>query len=143
MTDTRIERFGPVAGEAHGIRVMLTGLPFRSTDKGPRWAYGEFGPEFLEGLHEALTAPRRRGLFRSMLECPWCEHSLAGLPSETVSAAVDVDLRRIPPIQVDVEMPGYVCPGCARRPVRIDDRDVQSDLSDALIDAFEHAGLRP
>lgn len=143
MGDVRIEQLGPVAGEAHGIRVMLTGMSFRPTDKGPRWPYGEFGPEFLQQLHAGLTAPRRRGLFRPTPLCPWCDHSLEGISPETVAVAVDVDLRKIPPIQVDVEMPGYVCPSCQKEPVRIDDRSVQSDLSDALISAFVQAGLRP
>ena len=143
MSKDPVERFGPVAGEAHGIRLMLTGLSFRQTEKGPRYAYGDFGSDFISKLHEGLTAPRRRGLLRSTLLCPWCDHALDGIAPETVAAAVEVDLRKIPPIEVEVEMPGYTCPGCGRQPVRIDDRDVQSDLSDALIDAFGQVGLRP
>jgi hypothetical protein len=143
MSKDRPERFGPVAGEAHGIRLMLTGLSFRQTEKGPRYAYGDFGSDFMSKVHDALTSPRRRGLLRSTLLCPWCEHSLDGIPSDTVTAAVDIDVGRVPPIQVDVEMPGYTCPACSRHSVRIDDRGVQSDLSDALIDAFGQVGLRP
>jgi hypothetical protein len=40
-------------------------------------------------------------------------------------------------------MPGITCTSCHRSVVRIDDRNVQSDLSDALIVAFDMAGIRP
>jgi len=56
---------------------------------------------------------------------------------------VNVALRQAPAIRVDVEMPGMTCPGCHRSLVRIDDRAVDSDLSDALIAAFDEAGIKP
>jgi hypothetical protein len=40
-------------------------------------------------------------------------------------------------------MPGQGCPGCSRPVVRIDDRDLGSNVSDALIDAFNVVGLKP
>jgi hypothetical protein len=72
-----------------------------------------------------------------------CATSLDGIPGTQVGMAVDVALSRIPPISVEVEMPGIRCPGCARSLVSIDDRAIASDLSDALIAAFKTAGIAP
>jgi hypothetical protein len=57
--------------------------------------------------------------------------------------ATDVVLKKVPPIHLDIEMPGLTCSRCGRPMVMIDDRDVVSDLSDALIAAFNSAGIAP
>ena len=60
-----------------------------------------------------------------------------------VTVTTEVVLKRIPPIAIDIDMPGIVCPGCGRSLSMIRDRDVASDVSDALIDAFNVAGVKP
>ena len=122
---------------------MLTDLSFRHTSAGRRYAYPDFGSDLIQALHEGLVGPRRRGLLRSTLVCPSCERSLEGIAVEPVIASTDVDLSRIPTIHIELEMPGMVCPGCDRHLVMIGDRGVESDLSDALIDAFQQAGIAP
>ena len=143
MPDVPIERFGPIDGRSTTVNVTLTGLSFRQTSAGRRYAYPDFGSDFIDALHKRLVGPRRRGLIRSRLLCPSCGRSLDGVPTGQVTVATDVDLARIPVIHLDLEMPGMICPGCDRRLVRIDDRNVQSDLSDAVIDAFDRAGMAP
>ena len=143
MPDVAFERFGPIVGQSQQVKVTLTGLSFRQTSKGLRYAYPDFGSDFIQALHKQLVGPRRRGLIRSTLLCPSCERSLDGLAVGRVAVETDVDLSRIPAIHLDLEMPGMVCPGCDRRLVMIDDRNVQSDLSDALIDAFNQSGMSP
>jgi Zn-finger nucleic acid-binding protein len=125
------------------VKVTLTGLSFRQTSAGRRYAYPDFGSDFIQALHARLVRPRRRGLFRSTVLCPSCERSLGSVAVGLVTVTADVDLRRIPAIHIELEMPGMVCPGCDRRLVMMDDRNVESDLSDALIDAFHHLGLAP
>ena len=143
MDDESLPRFDPVTGRAHGITVTLTNLSYRQANTEKKYAYGEFGSEFLQALHEALPAPRRRGLIRSTLVCPVCETPLGRIADRPVAVSAEVALRKIPPIRVDLEMPGIKCPGCDRSIVDIDDRDLQSDLSDALIDAFAAVSLKP
>ena len=143
MPDVPIERFGPVSGRSQQVRVTLTGLSFRQTSAGRRYAYPDFGSDFIQALHKQLVGPRRRGLIRSTLLCPSCGRSLDGVAIGQVTVGTDVDLPRIPAIHLDLAMPGMVCPGCDRRLVMIDDRNVQSDLSDALIDAFNQSGMAP
>jgi hypothetical protein len=118
-------------------------LSFRQTSTGRLYPYADFGSDFIEPLHKALVAPRRRGLFRSTLVCPSCGSSLEGIPVEPVPVTTEIALTRIPPVRVDLEMPWIKCPACDRSLVRIDDRGVDSDLSDALIDAFTAASLAP
>ena len=137
-----IEQFGPLTGRKDDVRVTLTGLSYRQTSKGPRYPYGEFGSEFIEALHKALPTPGRRGLLRKQV-CPSCEASLDGIAIGPVTATTEVVLKRVPPIDVEVVMPGITCPGCARSLVMINDRDIASDVSDALIDAFNTVGFKP
>jgi hypothetical protein len=143
MTDVPVERLEPISGRAHGVSVRLTDLTVRQTTSGRRYPYSDFGTDFIEALNRALVTPRRRGLIRSKLVCPSCEASLEGVPVATVPVTTEIALARIPPILVDLEMPGLECPGCHRALVNIDDRAVESDLSDALIDAFKSVGLVP
>lgn len=137
MTDVPVGRLGPVSGRARDVSLTLTDLSFRETSTGRRYPYPDFGSDFIEALHRALVAPRRRGLFRLTLVCPSCESSLEGIVVEPVV----VSAERIPPVRVDLEMPGIKCPGCDRSLVMLHDRAVDSDLSDALIDAFTSAAL--
>jgi hypothetical protein len=143
MSEEPIGRLGPIVGRAGNVRVTLTDLSYRETSKGRRFPYGEFGPDVMAALHKALAGPRRKGLVRSTLACPACESSLAGIAVGPVVVTTEVALTRIPPVRVDLEMPGMTCPGCHRSLVMIGDRAVASDLSDALIDAFKSAGVAP
>jgi len=143
MPDIPIEQFGPINGQAQQVRVTLTGLSFRQTSAGRRYAYPDFGSDFIDALYKQLEGPNRRGWIRSTFLCPSCGRSLDGVPTGQVAVATDLVLSRIPAFHLDLEMPGMICPGCDRRLVMIDDRDLQSDLSDALIDAFNQAGLAP
>ena len=143
MSEEPIGRLGPIVGRAGKVSVTLTDLSYRETSKGRRFPYGEFGPDFIAALHGALTGPRRKGLVRSTLVCPGCESSLEGIAVGPVAVTTEVALTRIPPVRVDLEMPGMTCPDCRRSLVMIGDRAVASDLSDALIDAFKSAGMAP
>jgi hypothetical protein len=140
---SRFPRFEPVTGQAHDITVTLTNLSYRDTGSEKKYAYGEFGPDFIVALYDALPAPRRRGLLRSTLICPVCDAALDANAIQPVKVVAEVALRKVPPIGVDLEMPGLKCPSCDRSLVKSYDRDLQSDLSDALIDAFATVGLKP
>ena len=143
MTDVPVGRLGPVTGRSRDVTVRLTDVSFRETSAGRRYPYPDFGSDFIEALHKALVAPRRRGLVRSTLVCPLCESSLEGIVLAPVPVTTEIALTRIAPIRIDLEMPGIRCPGCDRSLVMIDDRAIASDLSDALIDAFTAAALVP
>lgn len=143
MSDDGIGRLDPISGRSQDVSVTLTGLSFRQTSRGRRYAYPDFGSDFIDALHKALVGPRRRGLFRATPVCAWCEASLDGVARQRVKVATDVALAKIPPIHLDIEMPGLTCSRCGRPMVMIDDRDVASDLSDALIAAFNSAGIAP
>lgn len=143
MPEAAIERFGPISGQSQQVKLTLTGLSFRQTSAGRRYAYPDFGSDFIQALYKQLVGPGRRGLIRSTFHCPSCGRSLDGVTIGQVTVATDVNLPSIPPIHLDLDMPGMVCPDCGRRLVMIDDRNVQSDLSDALIDAFNQSGLGP
>ena len=40
-------------------------------------------------------------------------------------------------------MPGRTCPACGHAVVLIGDRDIASDVSDALIEAFQSEAIKP
>ena len=143
MTEANLGRLGAVSGRSRDVNVTLTGLSFRETSAGRRYPYGEFGPDLMDALHKALAAPRHGRLFRSEIVCPSCETSLDGIPGAQVAVSNQLAFSKIPPVRVDIEMPGLTCPGCVSRLVRIDDRAIESDLSDAVIAAFTSAGMSP
>lgn len=142
MPDEPRGQFGTVHGHAGDVTVSLDGLSYRQTTKGKRYPYPDFGAEFIDALHKQPIGPGRRGLLRK-LSCPTCGASVEGVPSAAVEVAVELTFKRISPIRVQLEIPGIVCAACGRGMVRIDDRDVASDLSDALIDAFNSVDMRP
>jgi hypothetical protein len=142
MADALVQ-LGAIRGQAGRVHVVLTGLVVRDTGKGLRSPYPEFGSELLAGLHEKLVAPAHRGFFRSRTTCPVCSTALDGLPAQSVGIATEVTLQSIPPVQVDLAIPGVFCPTCRMQLVLLDDRKVASDLSDALIAALKSAAIKP
>jgi hypothetical protein len=143
VRDPELGRLDPISGSKNDVSVTLTGMTHRTAKGERRYPYPDFGSDFIEALHKQLVGPRRRGLLRSTLVCPSCGSALDAQRDERTAVAVDVALPRIPAIGVALEMPGITCTSCHRSVVRIDDRGVQSDLSDALIVAFDMAGIRP
>jgi ribosomal protein S27AE len=143
MPDDPLERLGPIEGRASQVSLTLTGLSVRKASSAWRYAYPDFGSDFIHALLGELAGPRRGGLLRSKLVCPTCGSSLDGVAIDRVTVAADVGLSRIPPIHLDLDMPGMECPKCGRRLVAIHDNNVESDLSDALIAAFNRAGVAP
>ena len=145
MTDSGLGTVGPVTGSSRdgSVTVTLTGLSYRETSRGRRYPYGEFGQNVIEALHAALPAYRRTGLLRQGRACASCARTLDGVPVGPVVVAVDLLMKRIPPMHADVEMPGVTCPACGRAATVISDRGVQSDLSDALIAIFNEAQISP
>lgn len=133
----------PYGGRSADVTVELTNLTYRDTPEGRRFPYGEFGPDFIARLHSELPTLRFKGLIRRRPICAACETDLTDVPELPTSTSVEVALGRIPPIQVAVEMPGITCPSCGRRMVGVNDHDVASELSNALIAAFDAVGLRP
>ena len=130
-------------GPAADVTVEISGLSVRETVKGLRYPYGNFGAEFLDALHKGLIAPARKGLIRSTRVCRVCGADVSAVAEGPTAASVDVTLGRVPPIHLEIVMPGLTCPNCQRKMVRIDDADVASDLSFALMAAFESVGLKP
>ena len=135
-------RLDEIRGRAGDVTVILHGLTVRDTPEGRRFPYGDFTAQFLQALHERLTKPRGGGVFRPGISCRSCRTKLDERWTRPVGVATEVALGRIPPIQVDLAMPGIVCPSCGTQMVRMHDRNVESDLSDALIAAFDSVALR-
>jgi hypothetical protein len=142
MADALVQ-LGAIRGQAGRVHVVLTGVTFREQGKSRRYPYPEFGAELIEALHGKFVAPRHRGFFRSATACPACSTRLDGLPAQALGIATEVALRSIPPIQVDLAIPGVFCPTCRMQLVLLDDRKVASDLSDALIAALKSAAIKP
>lgn len=143
MADPELERLDPIEGRAGGVTVRLTGMTCRRTAAGRRYPYSDFGLDLIDALHDGLAQPTRGGLFRARLACPSCDTALDEPATRQVDVATDVALATIPPIRVELTMPGLVCPRCRRSVSRIDSRVVASDVSDALIAAFDSAAIHP
>jgi DNA-directed RNA polymerase subunit RPC12/RpoP len=144
MADAGTTRLASIRGRAGAVTVVLTGLTVLDGPDGPRrLPYPAFPTEFLEALRGRLVSPRRRGLLRSGIACPSCGAALHDGASQPVGVATEVWLRDLEPVQVDLAVPGIVCPRCRMQVVRVDDPQLASDLGDAVNAAFRKAEVDP
>lgn len=112
------ETLTEVRGSFHQLAVTVHNVPclFDAMSGRRKYAYSEFGNDFLKGLHEQL------GNFDLL-----CAKLRAG-----ISAHAYVKVSFYPLIQVDL----VGTPDGSRR-------QFDSDLADTLIEAFKSVGLRP
>jgi ribosomal protein S27AE len=143
MQGEQLGQVPPITGAKHESSVTLTGMSFRMKKGERHFPYSEFGSEFIGALHKQLPKPTHRGLNRWTPVCPACGTSLAAAGVQQTRASVNIALRTIPAIRVDVDMPGRTCPACGHAVVLIGDRDIASDVSDALIEAFQSEAIKP
>ena len=141
----------PVAGEAEGVRVTLTGLPALACpepghDRRPPFdGIDEAIVEYLFDYEETVPVAYEEGLFRRRLSCTRCRHALDGSRNEPgrVEATVELpdlretrDLPDLPPITVAFEAPVLTCPACSTTQL-VDDK-----VGPAMLDAFIQLGWR-
>jgi hypothetical protein len=103
-----------------------------------RFATADFGADLIDALYRALPPEPKRFLF-GRAKCQRCGVALE-TKILTHSFVLRLTLRDLDELGLTVEMPAVICAACGFVHVT-GDRNVESDLSDAMIAAFESGGL--
>ena len=123
------------AGEA-GARFER--LPYRLKDGRRLFAHNDFMYELIGALYRVMPPEPKRFLFGAG-KCRRCGSQLPEQPRPH-SFDLTLDMRGLEAVRLTVELPSVQCPACGTEH-RTGDRNVESDLSDAMIAAFESAEL--
>lgn len=127
-----------LTGRAGDAGARFERLPYKLKDGKPRFAKGDFGNELIGALYRVMPPEPRRFLIGAG-KCQKCGSQLPEAPRPH-SFELQIDIRDLEPIQMTIELPSVRCGTCATEH-RTGGRDLESDLSDAMIAAFESANL--
>jgi hypothetical protein len=130
-----IEETVTASGDFHGLHVVIRGMPCLRDPATSRrgYAYPDFGAEFRDGFDDAIGHESYGGLSRG-----GASEAMAALEAGGVLRG-SVVLRGRDPIEVEVS--GW--PVNARTVSSNRRRQFDSDLSDAIIAAFDSVQLKP
>ena len=127
-----------LVGHAGGATARFASLPYRMKDGRRRFATGDFGADLIDALYRALPPEPKRFLF-GRAKCQRCGVALES-PTVTHSFALRLKLPDLDEFGLTLEMPAVACRACGFVH-RTGDRNVESDVSDAMIAAFGSGGL--
>ena len=125
-------------GRAGNAGARFERLPYKLKDGKQRFAHDDFGNELIGALYRVLPPEPKRFLFGAG-KCRRCGNQLPDQP-RPLSFDLRIDIKGLEPINMTVDLPSDRCASCGTEH-RTGGRDVESDLSDAMIAAFESAGL--
>jgi DNA-directed RNA polymerase subunit RPC12/RpoP len=139
---------GPIEGEEHGVHMKIEGMPAMLCPNGHKCFVAPTFPAKL--LDELLAAPKlvpldaagQRGFLRRRYCCTVCGEALESHGSGRVEATRSVDFEGLDRFGVEIDLPSYRCPSCAREYVEPHDAMV-NDLMKASARAFRSAQLGP
>lgn len=133
-----------ISGASGMVSVHVPRMPVQPGDRDAfRFAYPEFGPDFFPELWRQVPLADRAGpAWRRHDACSACGNHLVG-EAHRQRLSIAVDLKRVPPFQVELGLPMRTCAGCGIAQVIEQGRRVESDLSDALIQGFQAARVSP
>jgi hypothetical protein len=139
---------GPIEGEEHGVHMKIDGMPAMQCPKGhKRFVAPTFPMSLLDDLLAdprlvPLDAAEQRGFLRRRYCCTVCGEALESQGSGRVEASHSVELAGLERFGVEIDLPSYRCPSCAREYVEPRDTMV-NDLMKASAHAFRSAQLAP
>jgi hypothetical protein len=127
-----------LVGRAGDVTARFQRLPYKLKKGKLRFAHDDFGNELITALYKVMPPEPKRFLFGAG-KCQRCGQPLPEEP-RSHTYGLRIDIRGLEPINLTVELPSVEC-GMCRTPHRTGGRDVESDLSEAMIAAFESAEL--
>jgi hypothetical protein len=129
---------GELTGRAGEAGARFERLPYKLKDGRRRFAHNDFGNELIGALYRVMPPEPKRFLFGAG-KCQRCGSPLPTQPRPH-SFALALDIQGLERILLTAELPSVRCAACGTEH-RTGGRDVESDLSEAMIAAFESAGL--
>ncbi|HEY6511390.1 MAG TPA: hypothetical protein VI032_05395 [Burkholderiaceae bacterium] len=147
-SDMTMTPLGPIEGEEHGVHLKIEGMPAMQCPNGHKYfVAATFPSQLLDQLLAApqlvpLDAAKERGFLRRRYCCTVCGDALAPHGSNRVEATRSVELAGLARFGVEIDLPSYRCPSCAREYVEPLDTMV-NDLMRASARAFRSADIAP
>lgn len=143
MTQESVERRLNLSGRSGPVELVILDFPVRHADAPDRfrYAYPDLGAEFMPLLLEQVPRSRHSGP-------PWRRSSLCGTCGEGAGEPsgqqlqLSVDVERVPPIHVDLAMPGYACGRCGHVSFDVD-RSLESHIAEATVAALTAGRIDP
>ncbi|MDH5356820.1 MAG: hypothetical protein OEY09_20435 [Gammaproteobacteria bacterium] len=145
--DTELMTSDSVSGEAEPLRITLKNLPLLACQQGHhQFVRPGFGAELLMHLvHEdepELPAGEEKGFFRKKYLCENCSQSLEPKPDHRHTFSIEVQLKDIEPIDLELSMPVYKCSSCGKEQLH-SQKEVLKLTPQALAHVFEAADIPP
>jgi hypothetical protein len=137
---------GPIEGEEHGVHMKIDGMPAMQCPNGHKcFVAPTFPAKLLDQLLASpplvpLEAAAEKGLLRRRYCCTVCGEALDSHATRRVEATRSVELDGLDRFGVEVDLPSYRCPSCAREYVEPLDTMV-NDLMKASAHAFRSAHI--
>lgn len=145
--EMQLHALGALAGEEHGVRMSIEGMPAMQCPEGhKRFVAPDFAVKMMDALlGEAplvpLDAAAQKGLLKKKYCCPKCGQALEGAGA-SVQAKRVLQLDGLEAFGVQVELPKLRCPGCGRETTP-PEKAVTDGLMKASVNAFRAAEVEP
>lgn len=145
--EMQLHALGAMAGEEHGVRMSIEGMPAMQCPEGhKRFVAPDFAVKMMQALlaDEQLTpldAAAQKGLLKKRYVCPQCSQPLDGAAGSVETKRV-LELDGLEAFGVHVELPKYHCAACGRDAVP-PEKAVVDGLMKASANAFRAADVSP
>jgi len=129
-------------GVKNEVRITVRSFPCLTCDCGAerRFLYPDFGAKYRPHLSEDLPHAER-SLFGKPC-CSGCDERLSAAEPTPEAFELRIDLEKAGPITTELVVPAVRCAACGKTQALFD-RQLDSDISEALIAAMDGQAIRP
>ncbi len=132
---------------SHGqITVFFNNLPTLFCGQpghGRRFIHPDFGPLLIDAVFWRKNVPLGRpGVWWAKVRCYNCNKNLSKEPSHLGEVGGTLKIRQLPPFSIRIQGPVTVCPRCGTEQLKAT-KEVGTEVSDVIVDAFKRAQLKP
>jgi hypothetical protein len=144
--EMQLRALDPTAGEEHGVRMSIEGMPAMQCPEGhKRFVAPDFAVKMMQALLAdeplvPLDAAAQKGLLKKQYCCPKCGQALEGAGG--IEAKRVLQLNGLEAFGVQVELPKLRCRSCGQETVP-PEKAVADGLMKASVQAFRAAEVEP
>lgn len=134
-----------IRGEYGQARVAFINAPFQRSRSKHLLSYpdADFGPMLLDEIfHKQRFFTKLKGVFKKTHHCRKCAAHLDTSQPERQMFEVAITHNPFPTFVLRIEVPAARCPLCSA-PNALRPKEVEHDISEALIMAFESQNTKP
>jgi len=130
-------------GAGNDVRLVIQPMPYLGCSCGAerRAPFPDFFPEVRPMINDKLPVAKR-AMFGGKLSCGSCGHPLASDLAAMRTFRASFALEGTIPFVVEIVAKGLTCASCGSEQLALD-KQLDSDLSDALIDAIDRERIKP